>query len=304
MAPKKVFSRIGLALFCMLMVQQVIVAVISTAVTLVNPALTEQGWFIWVISYVPLYLVAFPVFLGIAASIPNWDITPSAPVKPTAGQILKLIPMSIAVAYVLNLLATALSSLVEVIRGRGITNPLESIMTGSDIWINLLCVVIIAPIMEEIIFRRILYRKLIGFGPKVYIFFSAFMFAAFHANFYQLAYAFVLGIIFAMLTHHSGTVKYSIILHMVINFSMGGLGSVLMSLNNDLVLSVYGIIIIALVIIGIILCIQWFRKERQNYPFTPGVVAAPAKREIFGNSGMILYLALIALITLSNIFLM
>jgi len=303
MTPKKVFSRIGLALFCMLVVQQVIAAVITTAITLITPTITEQGLFIWVISYVPLYLIAFPVFLGIAASIPTWDITPPAPVKPTAGQMLKLIPMSIAVAYVLNLLATALSSLVEVIRGRGIANPLESVMTGSDVWINLLCVVIIAPIMEEIIFRRILYRKLIGFGSKVYIFFSAFMFAAFHANFYQLAYAFVLGIIFAVLTHYSGTIKYSIILHMVINFSMGGLGSVLMSMNNDLVLSVYGFIVIALVVIGVIFCIQWFRKERQNHTFTPGVVPAPTKGEIFGNVGMILYLALIILITLFNIFL-
>jgi len=303
MIPKKIFSRIGISLFALLMVQQIVVAIISSAITIVNPALMEQGWFMWVLSYLPLYLIAFPVFLGIVSSIPNQEVSISQATRPSVGQMLQLIPMCIATAYILNLLAAALSYLVEMIRGKGITNPLETIMAGSDTWVNLLFVVIIAPIMEEIIFRRILYRKLIGFGPKIYVFFSAFLFAAFHANFYQLAYAFVLGVIFAMLTYYSGTIKYSIILHMIINFSAGGLGSALLALDNEMILGAYSMIMIVLVVVGVILGIRWFRKERQNYILASGPEPAPTKADMFGNVGMILYIVLIFIITLLNILL-
>lgn len=297
---KAIFSRIGLSFFILMMVQQFVVYILYIAIYIVDPTLMDQGWFIWVISYVPLYLVAFPIFLGVTTTIPNHSPNTSVRMKPSVIQMLKIFPISIAAAYILNMIATALSYLVELIRGTGIENPLESVLTNSNPWVNLLFVVIIAPIMEEIIFRRILYRKLIIFGPKVYVIFSSILFAAFHANLYQFAYAFVLGVIFAMLTHRSGTIRYSIIMHMAVNFSMGGLGSLLQSLDNETILNYYSMFILGVVLLGIILGIRWFLKERKNYVFEPGTVIPPTKREMYLNPGMILFLVLILLLTVTN----
>ena len=52
---------------------------------------------------------------------------------------------------------------------------------------------------------------------KVAIITTAILFGLFHANFSQFFYAVALGMIFAYVTLKTGTIKYSIILHIVVN---------------------------------------------------------------------------------------
>ena len=58
----------------------------------------------------------------------------------------------------------------------------------------------------------------IGSGPAVAMSVSALVFGLAHGNFYQFFYAFLLGLIFAYIYLRTGKVRYSMMLHMMVNF--------------------------------------------------------------------------------------
>ena len=59
---QNVFSRIGACYFALLAGSQVLSAIGMTAARIYAPWMMETPWFIWVFSYVPLYLVCVPLF--------------------------------------------------------------------------------------------------------------------------------------------------------------------------------------------------------------------------------------------------
>jgi len=85
-------------------------------------------------------------------------------------------------------------------------------------WISLLCVGIVAPICEELMFRGLIYTRmrLLMKGPYV-ILITAILFGVFHGNALQFLYALLLGLILAyvMETYHS--IAAPILLHMSAN---------------------------------------------------------------------------------------
>lgn len=298
---KKIFSQIGLSIALLLIIQQVVVAIISLLVNNYAPDIANTGWYFWVLLYTPLYLIAFPVFLLMFRKIPSGSGGPKVYQKISPAQMIKLVVISIGIVYPLNLLATLISALVEKIRGTGLTNPLAEVVQGSNPWVNLLFVVIIAPIMEEIIFRRLMHDKLIPFGGKVYVLFSAFVFALFHGNIYQLAYAFILGILFASITYYTGTIRYSMILHVIINFIGSGVGALILAYSNETILGIWGMIILLFMVIGIIVGILWWVKHRKEIHFEPGEITITEKKLMFLNGGMIFYMILIGIIIVSSL---
>lgn len=293
---KKVFSRIGLALAVMLVVQIGLVAAIGALVNMLAPAVTETGWYFWVLSYGPLYLVAFPIFLAIMRTVPDGTVPQLRENKRiSAGNMLRLVVICIGVVYPLHLLTAALSMLVEMIRGSGLVNPIQEMVLASNPWINILFAVIIAPVMEEFIFRRLMYQKLIPYGGKVYVLFSAFVFALFHGNLYQLVYAFVLGVLFACITYYTGTVRYTTVLHIIINFIGSGVGPLLMAYTGEAVLTAWGVILMVLVVLGLVLGIVWLVQHHREIRFEPGGIAV-SKGTALLNGGMIFFYVLFLVI--------
>ena len=76
---------------------------------------------------------------------------------------------------------------------------------------------VILPIFEEILFRKILCNKLLALGEAYAIIVSATIFGLIHGNFYQFAYAFLLGALFALIYVKTGKIIYSTIYHIAIN---------------------------------------------------------------------------------------
>ena len=135
------------------------------------------------------------------------------------------------------------------------------------------------------------WEKIID-GDKVAIITTAIMFGLFHANFSQFFYAVGLGVIFAYVTLKTGTIKYSIILHIAINI----VGSVIMPSivgdgSNIALIGVAGLVLIAITIIGIVLLIN----NRKNIHLSEGEIKlekGTVAKTIYLNVGMILYIVL------------
>ncbi len=76
-----------------------------------------------------------------------------------------------------------------------------------------LCTVIIAPLCEEVIFRGFLLKPMRKYGDLTAILVSAVIFALFHGNVDQLAYALISGIFLGIIVVRSNSILPSIILH-------------------------------------------------------------------------------------------
>ena len=180
--------------------------------------------------------------------------------------------------------------IIAAIKGSEIMNPIANVV-GTSNWIwSLIFAGILSPIVEEMLFRGIMLNKIRMYGDKVAIITTAIMFGLFHANFSQFFYAVGLGVIFAYVTLKTGTIKYSIILHIAINI----VGSVIMPSivgdgSNIALIGVAGLVLIAITIIGIVLLIN----NRKNIHLSEGEIKLEkVAKTIYLNVGMILYIVL------------
>lgn len=97
-----------------------------------------------------------------------------------------------------------------------------AVTAGQDIWVkplwlNLLYIAILPPLIEEFIFRGVLFQGFRSCGLFKTAFFTALMFGLAHGNLNQFMYAFAVGIFLAYLVEASGSVYASMLAHSLIN---------------------------------------------------------------------------------------
>ena len=101
------------------------------------------------------------------------------------------------------------------------SNIVADLLYADDSWIYLIfgiiTVGIVVPILEELIFRRLVINSTSKYGYGAAIMISAFTFAVYHGNFIQFFYAFGLGIMFAYIYCKTGKLRYTVLLHMGYN---------------------------------------------------------------------------------------
>ena len=102
--------------------------------------------------------------------------------------------------------------------GNEVTNQLTDILLAMDPLQMAICVGILAPILEEFLFRKLLIDRTRAFGELPAILVSALLFGLFHQNFSQFFYAFGIGIVLGYLYCRTGSYLMATLLHMVFNF--------------------------------------------------------------------------------------
>ena len=130
------------------------------------------------------------------------------------GNLTDLLIMS--PVYIVKVLGSLTGGLLS-----GSNNVVQSVIAADNSWayifIEILIVGIIVPIVEELIFRKMLINRLSKFGYAPAVLLSALAFAIFHGNFQQFFYALLLGIMFGYVYAYSGKIRYSVLLHMGYN---------------------------------------------------------------------------------------
>ncbi len=124
--------------------------------------------------------------------------------------------------------------------------------------IRIIAALIVAPVIEELVFRGILFFKLRVALPRVLaILISAAVFGIAHFNLVQGIYATLLGIIFAIIFDRTGKIIYAILAHMAANtfaFFAPGLPLFKMIEANPVYNNVFGIVALLL---GFLLLFYW-----------------------------------------------
>lgn len=121
-----------------------------------------------------------------------------------------------------SMLARWISAILDSLFGTGeipdaMAGSLPSEGQSGSAWIFFLFVVVLAPVCEELIFRKLLLQPLRSGGDMFAAAVSALIFGAYHGNFDQFPYAFVVGLLYGILAVRSSSLVPTLILHFVNN---------------------------------------------------------------------------------------
>lgn len=226
---RRLFSLVGWALLALLISSTLASYACQYAALAFAPWLFEKWWFVWILSFVPIYGLGLPAMWLVLRRMPraphdasclcHGELCPKG--RLGGGTIALLVLVAFGYMYIGSYIGNALMSVFSAITGEEIQNPLAEVLGKSPIWANILGTVILAPIGEELLFRKLLGDRLRRWGDQVAILISATFFALFHGNFFQFFYAFLLGLILGYLYTRTGKIRYSIGLHAIVNL-VGG----------------------------------------------------------------------------------
>ena len=253
---KSVFSRVGLAAAVLGVVVNLAQMTIITIFNKVNPVFETNGWFRYLLIAVSFYLIGFPICCLILKSIPDGQRREEENL--TFGGFIKFFLISYFIMVLLNLFTMGFLWIVGNFKGSDVVNPLENVISNSSVLATIIFAGILSPIIEEVLFRGVMLNKLRTYGDKIAIITTALLFGLFHENFSQFFYAVGLGMIFAYVTLKTGTIKYSIGLHIMINMMGGVIGT--QALSSTIATMIFGIVVWIFVIAGLILFVKDFKK--------------------------------------------
>ncbi len=311
---KKRFSQIGFSYFLIAAISILLQLGISILLKRLVPDYTKSSLLVYAANLLPMYLIAIPIGYFLLRRLSTQRPEKH---KLGVGTFFIYLIICISVMYLGNIVGSVLTAVIGLISGKTIANNVLDLVMGSNIYLNLIFVAILAPMIEELLFRKILIDRVYKYGEGVAVVTSGLMFGLFHGNFSQFFYAFGIGMVFAYIYCKTGKLRYTIGLHMIIN-TIGsvvaplllknlnmdilqslGKGTLSNSQNNAallqalpgiIVFMVYALVMFLTALAGIILFIVF----RKRIAFAKGTASLPKGKRastMWLNVGMILFTA-------------
>lgn len=168
-----------------------------------------------IINAVSAYLPAAVIFLLLLRRFPRSEKLPVD--RLDLWEFLQAAVFTLGICYLFNVMTIGLIELLQNRTGLETFNRIDLHDTASPIWEQVIFSIGVAPVCEELLFRRLLLDRLRALGDVSAVYLSALAFSLFHGNLYQMFYTFVLGIFFAKLVLLTGSVRDTILLHMCVN---------------------------------------------------------------------------------------
>lgn len=303
---KKHFSSLGLMYFLGALIIIGVQVAVSMLVLAFAPSLLDNPNLSLLVSMLPTYAIAFPLTSLLIHQVPGVQMK-KHDMKPT--QLLGAFAISYALMYLSNLAGQFFTNIIGIIKGSPVDDAIADLVSELNPLTAFFVMVLLAPALEEWIFRKLLVDRTIRYGEGTAIFLSGLMFGLFHGNLNQFVYTFLVGAFWAFIYVKTGRLRYTIYLHMALNF-MGSVGSLfflgaistleggssamngfhfLLGMLIPLAIVIpYLIVVFGLVISGIVLLITNWKRFR----LIPAELFIPKEKRfsvIFLNAGMILY---------------
>lgn len=299
---KRCFRTVGIAYAVYLVVSTL--SQLAVSLFLQAPD-TKLGWNLWMlVSMLAMYPLSTLFLYLIMRRIPKACQTWKEPLGP--GRYIGIFAICMGCMYLGNIIGQAASAVVRMITGMPVDYSLDLLLDNMQPWLILLVVVLIGPVMEELVFRKILLDRIAGYGQLTSMLISGLIFGVAHGNFYQFFYAFALGAVFAWVYLRTGNIFYTIGLHVMINFWGSFLSMYLLDLieawGTAGLMLIFGqlMVMIGFMIAAAILLI-YYRKEvflREEKKF---LSSGRRFLVVMLNAGMILYLFMGGILFVMNL---
>lgn len=278
------FSRLGWALFALMLSMLIVQIVGAAAAGLLAPGLLHSPTFLWVLSVGSVYGVGFPAFCLVLRGTPQPRLTKYRPLSPV--RFLQVYVISLCFMYLTNYLTLTLMGLIGLLRGEAVSNPVDQMGSYSPV-LSLLLGCVIAPVTEELMFRRLLLNRLQPYGDRFALVASALCFGLFHGNLNQFFYAVAIGLVLGWVALRTGRLWQNMLLHAMINFLAVGVVP-LLELWGD----TGELVLAALVLAAIVLGLVFFKSLARFVQFSPGVISLSEGwkwRVFFENPGVVCF---------------
>lgn len=125
--------------------------------------------------------------------------------------------LTVILTFCIMPLVMLINSLSSMIEGNAVDSTLNGLVQKNPIWLNLIIIALLPAVVEEFIFRGLIFNGYKKRNPLMAVLLSAFLFGLLHMNVNQFSYAFVMGIVFALLAYATGSLLPSILGHFIIN---------------------------------------------------------------------------------------
>lgn len=301
-ANRRFFSKIGFNYFALEIIVLVLNLFIGLFISIINPNLLSNQTMMTFFSAIWTYLLPLPIFIYIMRKTEAKTLEKH---KMTIKTFVICISITMFLMWIGNIMGVIITSGIGSLIQHEVANPIHDVINNSGLVANLIIITTIAPIFEELIFRKLLIDRTIKYGGTISVLLSGLLFAFFHGNLNQFFYAFLLGGFFAIIYIKTGQIKYTIGLHMIINF-IGSVVSLfvsqpLMDLANGSVISptstfgviLYILITLGLTVMGLIYSIKYFDKSRFDGSEKEIILKNPVST-ILLNPGIICFILLMS----------
>lgn len=312
---KKHFSKLGWAYLAATLLINLVQIVAVAVLKKTNPRLLTSVEANLLISVVSMYVVGFPLmYLVLSRLVPDQKVEKH---KMSPMQYILALIICFGMTYASNIIGLILTSVISAVSGHNIQNQAVTVTMDLNPWMLILYAVIFAPIMEELVFRKLIVDRAVRYGQGVAVVVSGLMFGLFHGNLNQFVYATVIGMFLAFLYVKTGNVKIVISIHMLINFVGGFLiqklfdmvnveeyeqslvmgdyaammDNVVGNLRAWILLGVFCLFVLAVLISGVVLFIV--AVVQKKFRFEDGEVSIPKQlglNIIMANPGMLTFL--------------
>ena len=304
-------GTIGFALTLGMLLTMIVQVIGAVVVSVVNPALIENDWFSMAFSVVPIYLIEMPVVYLLLLTIPK-----SVPQKKKLHPLMWLC-FAFLCFFVADLAGFA-GQIVEAwiynFFGIEVQNDLAEMTYITPFGVNFLFIGVLAPIFEELIYRKAIIDRLRRYGDLPAILISGLIFGLIHGNFSQVFYSMAIGLVLGYVYVRTGNVLYTILLHATFNlvsgvyvtelirrFGSSGIPAEGDTVGNIMVLAYNAFTILAFVVGAIFLLVSirrfWRSLQKGEYTLT----FDQWMKAIFINPGVWVFLLWMALVFISSL---
>lgn len=223
-------SRIGIALVVMLVANFLVALLISLLVDRFFPQLWEVNGFSELAGLFCMYPCSLIPTYFVLKSIPT-----AAPEQRKLSPKTLLLFTAIGFFFMMtgSYIGQAVNGAIDLVTGGTQGSEITDALQDYPLWMSIVSPLVIAPIMEELIFRKWLVDRLSPLGGTATIILSGLFFGLFHGNLDQFFYATLIGALLAYIYLNTGKIWHTMLIHAILNFFGGVLPTIFTSTIPD-----------------------------------------------------------------------
>ena len=125
--------------------------------------------------------------------------------------------LTVVLTFLIMPLVMFINSITSLFAENSVDTVLNYIVNSNPLWLNLVIIALLPAVVEEFIFRGLIFNGYKRRNPFMAILLSAALFGLIHMNINQFSYAFAIGVIFGFMAYATGSLLPSILSHFIIN---------------------------------------------------------------------------------------
>ncbi len=297
---KKTFTYVGLSYSVLLIVNIVLFILLRCFFPDIREAITGNNVSKILVGVLPNWLISYPLLVVLLRRKPS-----EKPERHDLGffELIMYIAISFGIVFCANLTGLGVVQVIQKISGYTLKNPTDALLKDQNAMLLVVMVALIGPILEEIVFRKLLIDAIGRYNAGVAVIISGVVFGIIHSNISQFFYTFAFGLFLGFIYLKTGRLLYTIIMHVSVNLFFGTMSTILKRFTETelgtMIFGLYGLALITIAITGIVLFFVNLKKFKLNND-RDMIKKANAYKIAFSNVGIIIFIVLGIALTIFN----